>query len=483
MLRNIFWLGVLTMGGVGLVEAQTADTDYALPLASFTFSPGSASYYSSPHIYFVGDGGAQYSQQIKSSGYYSIMVSASLDLGSTAPAPIALFLDGLPQGHGPDPMSGSEYVWNVSGQRTFRQYTTDNIYLYAGIHTVGLQCLACSRPTTVALIEAVSVSLTSTAAPPSEPAGSRDPTVQPLRSYNIWNTAIGSGAIWSKTSDPDTRAIISSASGATINSGCWSVPVYIAKSSDPEGYFAAPTNNVMPISSGYYTQLASDVQPACGTDAPFTLYDPTHRYMQEFLGCRPITRPATGYQCYDNLLTDVCEGQNPTGTFTSWTPGLIRVSEIQKGLIPHMLAYAMPTTMTKPPGKWWQVAWPEYQVDECAPTCYSGVVPPGSTIGIPSTVGISALGLTPSGLALATALQNYGAIQRATGGSSRQGIILYAEQAAERQTPSQLAAMRSDFLKIQPLLRIMRNQASNNVNGGGSPLKPMPPRIDQSICP
>ena len=157
-------------------------------------------------------------------------------------------------------------------------------------------------------------------------------------------------------------------------------------------------NNVMPISSGYYTQLPVEVQPACGTDAHISLYDPTHRYIQEFLSCSPISAPARGYQCYDNLRTDVCEGQNPTGTFTSWTPGLIRVSEIQRGLIPHMLAYAMPTTMTKPPAKWWQVAWPEFQVDECAPTCYSGLVPPGSTIGIPSTVDISALGLTRSGL-------------------------------------------------------------------------------------
>ena len=44
-----------------------------------------------------------------------------------------------------------------------------------------------------------------------------------------------------------------------------------------------------------------------------------------------------------NLQTDACEGHNPTGTFTSWTPELIRVSEIQQGLIPHMLAYATPT--------------------------------------------------------------------------------------------------------------------------------------------
>jgi hypothetical protein len=477
---NVF-LSVL-VATLGLGDVVADDDVYPLPLASFVFSSGSASYYLSPYIHFVSRGGVQYSQRINKSGYYSILVSARLDDNLGLPSPIALFIDGLPQGHGPDPASGSDYVWDVNGRKLV-EYSADNVYLYAGIHTVGLWCLACSASTATALVSAVSLVMTSSAAPPLEPIGSRDPTVQPFRSYNIWNTAIGSGAVWSKPDDLDTQAIINSASGATINSGCWSVPVYVAKSGDPVGYFAAPTNNVMPISSGYYTQLPVEVVPACGTDAGISLYDPPHRYIQEFLSCSPISAPARGYQCYDNLRTDVCEGQNPTGTFTSWTPGLIRVSEIQRGLILHMLAYAMPTTMTKPPAKWWQVAWPEFQVDECAPTCYSGLVPPGSTIGIPSTVDISTLGLTRSGLALATALQNYGAIQRATGGSSRQGIILYAEQAAESETPVELEAMRSDFTKIQPLLRIMRNQASDNVNGGGQPLKPMQPRIDPNICP
>ena len=482
MLRTPLCLTLLATS-LGFVAAQPADTIYSLPLASFTFSPGSASYYASPYIYFVGANGAQYSQKIKRSGYYSIIVSANLGSAYAVPAPIALFLDGLPQGHGPDPKSGSDYVWSVTGQRTFAQYTAGNIYLYAGSHTVGLQCLACSWSTTVALVSAVSVELTSTAAPPSEPAGSRDPTVQPLRSYNIWNTAIGSGAVWSNTDDPDTQAIISSASGATINSGCWSIPVYIAKTSDPFGYFAAPTRNIMPINNGYYTQLAPDVLPSCGSDRVITLYDPTHRYMQEFQGCSRILAPAAGYQCYDNLLTDVCEGQNPTGTFTSWTPGLIRVSEIERGLIPHMLSFAMPTTMTKPPAKWWQVAWPEYQIDVCGPTCYSGVVPAGSTIGIPSTVNVGDARIDTCWFGASDRFAEYGAIQRATGGSSSAGVILYAEQAAETETTSQLSSMRSDFVKIQPYLRVMRNQASNNVNGGGTPLRPMQPRIDQSICP
>lgn len=453
-----------------------------LPLHSFIFSPHGQSYSVSGYLEFTANDGAQYTKRIEQNGYYSIVVTArarSMEVDKFAP--ISLFVDGLPQGHGTDPVSGSDFVWDVEASEKFTTYTASHIYLYVGRHTIGLRCLECSNQIT-AIVSAVEVNLISSAAPPFEPPGSRDPTIQPLRSYNIWNTAIGTGAVWSKASDLDTQAIIKSAAGATINSGAWSIPVYVAKRSDPTGYFATPSNNIMPISRGYAANIPAGVRPSSDSDANITLYDPTHRWMQEFLGCRPM-RLLRGFACYDNLKTDVCEGQNPTGSFTSWTPGLIWVSEIQGGFIPHMLRFAMPTTMTRPPAKWWQVEWPQFQVDVCAPTCYSGVVPAGATIGIPSTVNLGMLDLSPSGLALATALQNYGAIQRATGGSPQQGIILYAEQAAELETPTQLVDMRHDFVKIQPLLRVMRNQASNNANGGGTPLRPMQPRIDQRICP
>ena len=418
-----------------------------LPLHSFIFSPQGQSHSVSGYLEFTANDGAQYTKRIEQNGYYSIVVTArARSMAVDKFAPISLFVDGLPQGHGTDPVSGSDFVWDVEASEKFTTYPASRIYLYAGRHTIGLRCLECSNRITV-VVSAVEVNLTSSAAPPSEPPGARDPTIQPLRSYNIWNTAIGSGAIWSDAGDPDTQAIIKSAAGATINSGIWSIPIYVAKDTDPIGYFAAPDNNVMPISHGHATNIPANIQPSRDGDANVTLYDDTHRWMQEFLGCRP-TRSPRGFACYDNLKTDVCEGQNPTGSFTSWTPGLIRVSEIQRGVIPHMLRFAMPTTMTRPPAKWWQVAWPQFQVDECGPTCYSGVVPAGATIGIPSTVNFGALDLSPSGLALAAALQNYGAIQRATGGSPHQGIILYAEQAAELETPTQLADMRRDFVKI-----------------------------------
>ena len=111
----------------------------------------------------------------------------------------------------------------------------------------------------------------------------------------------------------------------------------------------------------------------------------------------------------------------------------------------------------------------------------NGIVP-GSTIGIPSTVNLAGLGLTTDGLAVATALQNYGAMPRATGGTTQ--FTLYAEQAADAGCcTTAMANIRSDMAKIVPVLRIMRNQGPNSINGGGTPRVAAVGRITNSICP
>ena len=102
--------------------------------------------------------------------------------------------------------------------------------------------------------------------------------------------------------------------------------------------------------------------------------------------------------------------------------------------------------------------------------CYTGGssgIQVGATIGIPSTVNLPSLGLTADGLAVATALQNYGAMPRATGGTSE--FISYAEQAADDSgcCSTQMNNIRDDLRKIMPYFRILRNRRPNSINGGG----------------
>ena len=139
---NVF-LSVL-VATLGLGDVVADDDIYPLPLASFVFSSRSASYYLSPYIHFC----RRWRAICPADREKRVLFDRGLHEARRwcgSPAPIALFLDGLPQGHGRDPASGSEYVWNVANQRTFETYSADNVYLYAGIHTVGIWCLACSQ--------------------------------------------------------------------------------------------------------------------------------------------------------------------------------------------------------------------------------------------------------------------------------------------------------------------------------------------------
>ncbi len=69
-----------------------------------------------------------------------------------------------------------------------------------------------------------------------------------------------------------------------------------------------------------------------------------------------------------------------------------------------------------------QIAYPAYAFDRSALTSkppYSGTVPMGGKLAIPSSVSIASLGLsTTEGTAIATAVQQYGAVIDDRGGGS-----------------------------------------------------------------
>jgi hypothetical protein len=196
-----------------------------------------------------------------------------------------------------------------------------------------------------------------------------------------------------------------------------------------------------------------------------------------------------GFVCGAVARDSTCGlGQN-TGSFAI---GTMLQSEINARLIPHMLRFAIPRTLVAPPpgaGIYGGVQWPSIQTyDSCGGnfpgTCYTGHMPTGATIGIPASVNINSLGLTADGLALATALQNYGAMQRDTGGNS--GIILYAQTSAsfDAATETQINNMIRDLNNIiRPYLRVLTNQGPSSVNGGGTRPLPNPPGIATSTCP
>jgi hypothetical protein len=159
---------------------------------------------------------------------------------------------------------------------------------------------------------------------------------------------------------------------------------------------------------------------------------------------------------------------------------VIRKWELESGEIKHMLRFSLPVSLTKPGTTWISgLAWPAMHSDYWGPRgLYLGPVLFGSTIGIPANIDIRSLGLSPAGLVLARALQDFGAIQRDTGGDK--GVTFYAEPAAEGMP--QLEKMRADLAKILPVLAVLRNQSPATLNGGGTRRRAVLEGLNPAIC-
>jgi hypothetical protein len=159
--------------------------------------------------------------------------------------------------------------------------------------------------------------------------------------------------------------------------------------------------------------------------------------------------------------------------------GSIRDWEITAGIIPHALRYTLPNEVLSSPGNYFtdNIPWPNVGEDYCGPPAqytgcaaqlYTGNIPYGATIGIPASVNLASLGLTPGGLMIAKALQTYGSVIRDAGS---QAYTLYTENLSSANLAIVANQMQPDMRKIVPQLRIMTNQSTNgtsNVNGGGA---------------
>jgi hypothetical protein len=128
--------------------------------------------------------------------------------------------------------------------------------------------------------------------------------------------------------------------------------------------------------------------------------------------------------------------------------GVLRAWEMQAGHIAHALTFLLPYARLKH-----GPVWPSSREDFWGFRDYKGDVPIGTLIAIPRDVDVDKLGLSPAGLALAHALQEYGAYCDDSVGTD--GIVLSAEAASENSLP--LSQMRGDFPRLRLYLRAVLN--------------------------
>lgn len=308
----------------------------------------------------------------------------------------------------------------------------------------------------------------------------RDVTLQPFASTSVWNLPIGTGARFESATDPRTANLIG-AGGLWANEGQYSHPVTRATTNDP---LAVMTDTTDASRSGTY-RIPSTATIAAGSDAHMHIISADGRTVDEAWAVvrRSPTSYTTGRHHSVDLNGSGIGPRNGTRAYGgSAIGGLIRAWEVDPthpkytGVIKHPIAIALRNDQLlhtgggvgyNPDGTMMQsgYVWPATEQDWDSPWTYSGKIPMGTYLAIPSTVDLTTLGLTPQGLMLARAYQDYGAYVTDRAGDM---ILAYVEPSPAGSAftnplfgPNWSAA---DLKKIRTHLRIVTNNTPRTPN-------------------
>jgi hypothetical protein len=264
------------------------------------------------------------------------------------------------------------------------------------------------------------VTVNNTPAPPPT-TGSRDAFLWPFAADSWVNTPVAA------TANYGTAAPFNSAS---INAESWSVNAGVA--GDGTG-------------------------PGGGSDAHVCLWNAAKTTIQD----------NWNFSAY--VATVDATGAADKGTLAINVPacaGLIRVGEMNQGRIPHALALVVDQTLLSN-----NMQWPATQIDSDTSEHVSGGLVYGALYAIPANIDVTQLGLTPGGLTLAHALQDYGAVIADQGANNS----FYAE--GKTAGTSGLAGARADTGRLMPYLHEVTNSTAATPGGGvpGSTRRAAPP--------
>jgi hypothetical protein len=162
-------------------------------------------------------------------------------------------------------------------------------------------------------------------------------------------------------------------------------------------------------------------------------------------------------------------------TQTSQLGGVIRLSDLQSGTIPHALQMIMASTVLSK-----TAVWPAVSVDGYA-NSNTGFVPYGALVGIPSNAVMPA-GMSAAGQMIWTALRNYGAYVVDCQGPVGSGTQNYSSLRSEGVAAAAVGpATGADMTKIGAQLRWVTNNPSDrgatNLGGPGTRLAPLAPPL------
>lgn len=324
----------------------------------------------------------------------------------------------------------------------------------AGVLTTGT---APAYPTTSTPAPTASPTATPTTAPVT---GTRDAGLQPFSSTSAWNMPIGSGVKFEAATGSRTASLLSGPK-AVINRDQWSVTVSQATTSDPSATINGSRNKAT-----FTALVPKSAGPTGGDDRHVTVVQPDRRTAYDIYKWETYSGSTVQTQIVNKV--DLAGSGIGIGARAAGVPsvaGLIRAEELRNGHIPHALALAVPGSVLKQ-----GPVWPATRQDADAATSYTGQVPMGALFAIPSSVDVTRLGLSAEGVALARALQDYGAYVVDRAGNN----VLYCELSCSSAGHESL---RVAWRTLQPQLRAVLNNSATTVGGGGTPRVALAPEV------
>jgi hypothetical protein len=337
----------------------------------------------------------------------------------------------------------------------------------------------------------------------------RDSLLQPFTSTSIWNMPVGSGAQYApanlipaqtKTLVSDQHVIVMTPTapltqlqkslGGQFGDRCTSTGTTLATIPLPTDftvYSSSHNNPIAAVEANGHTLIEGEPFARCAVGGPGTVL---------------FEEPNPG-DLYGDGLVGVDGGSN-----LSSLGGAIRLGQlVPGGVITHALQIDVDaanlyfgSVLTCP-------RWPATKCDTSASTTYTGTNPDlrmGALLALPSTLDLHTLNLSPAGLILATAFQDYGAYIANTNGTrsvnnvvtefSPSGSILpIVDSSGAVVNPGEFQTVwrfafdtasfngtdhwSQDIATIFAHLDIVANNSSTTIGGGGTPLVPLLPPL------
>ena len=432
--------------------------------------------------------------EFPASGEYTFTIPAFTagDRACTPPqSGLLIVVDGVPVGTDGQP-AGYEWANCVSNLKPAKNYVWKGKFL-KGTRSVVVAMNAVATQSTYPtgyLQQAERLIIAATGvAYPAEPAGSRDPSLQPGSSLHFMNQAINDGATWSLDADEDQVAL-KSMDVVPINSEWWTNGNWTGEASDPVWTWRAYGKDAHVVgdnTKGYQVHAPADMVTSPGDNGLFITDATNKRY--SYCGFNMVVdaaaHTATANGPNDNTGTG-CVVDSYNGCEHAYhqqigaSAGMIRQWELDAGKIEHKLIFGMAgNMMLRPESNWTGFGWPAAESDYNAPFGqYSGKIRYGELLGIPKDVAMPAT-LRPGGQVLWRQLQNYGGTVGIQAGAPNKEICIYAEWGA---TGSVLDDMAHDWPIIaNGYLKICRNNTRATPNGAGAPLVPALPGVIKGL--